>query len=310
MHKVNLLLLIPILIYSSGASSQTVKVTKYENIVFGMASGAAMLMDIYQPSNANHLGIVVIQGSGFGTFASTSYNEDGLKESYTDDDYLSKSAKDLVNRGYTIFMINHRFAPIFRYPTIFYDCQRAVRFIRFNANKYGINPAYIGALGHSSGAILAASLGVKDTTIANAENGIDSISSKVQAVVTLAADFNLADIGHKEVSDSVVKSFLIITILNNYIGELPPVKKGEFVMIGKYAEASPIYNVTKDDAAFLMYYSDNDPYTPIRQGFDMYHKLQENNVPAKLVLKTMSAHHPVPDITEMDMWFRKYLKTN
>jgi acetyl esterase/lipase len=308
MQRINLLLLIPFLIYSSDACSQIVKVTKYENVVYGMASGAAMLMDVYQPSIANHIGIVVIQGSGFGTFASTSYNEDGLKESYTDDDYLSKSAKDLVNKGYTIFMINHRFAPIFHYPTIFYDCQRAVRFIRFNANKYGINPDHIGALGHSSGAILAASLGVRDTTIDNAENGIDSVSSKVQAVVTLAADFNLADISHKEVSDSVVKSFLIITILNNYMGELPPVKKGEFVMIGKYAEASPIYNVTKDDAAFLIYYSDNDPYTPVRQGFDMYHKLQENNVPTKIVLEPKSAHHPIPVIAEVDMWFRKYLR--
>ena len=36
----------------------------------------------------------------------------------------------------------------------------------------------------------------------------------------------------------------------------------------------------------------------------MYHKLQDNNVPAELDLKSMSAHHLVPDITEMDMWFR------
>ena len=55
----------------------------------------------------------------------------------------------------------------------------------------------------------------------------------------------------------------------------------------------PIYNVTKDDAAFLMYYSDNGPYTPVRQGFDMYHKLQENNVQAKLGFKDCGGHHPV-----------------
>ena len=308
LQKLNLLLLIHFFIYTGDLRAQTPKITKYENVVYGMASGAAMLMDVYQPSNSNHIGIVVIQGSGFGTFATTSYNEDGLKESYADDDYLSKSAKDLVNKGYTIFMVNHRFAPIFHYPAIFYDCQRAVRFVRFNSNKYGINPERIGTLGHSSGAILAASLGVKDTTITNAENGIDSVSSKVQAVVTLAAHFNLVDIYRKDASDSVVKSDLVLSILNKFMGELPQIKKGEFILSGKFADASPISNVTKDDAAFLIYYSDNDPYAPVRQGFDMYHKLQENNVPVRIVLKSKSGHHPVPDLTEMDMWFKKYLK--
>lgn len=301
-------LLIVVLTISSDLLAQTPKITKYENVVYGMASGAAMLMDVYQPSNSIHIGIIVIQGSGFGTFASTSYNEDGLKDSYADDDYLSKSAKDLVNTGYTIFMINHRFAPIFHYPEIFYDCQRAVRFIRFNASKYGINPQHIGAFGHSSGAILAADLGVKDTTIVNAENGIDSISSKVQAVVTLAAHFNLVDIYRKDASDSVVKSDLVLSILNKFVGELPQIKKGEFILSGKFSDASPISNVTKDDAAFLIYYSDNDPYAPVRQGIDMYHKLQENNVPAKIVLKPKSGHHPVPDVDEVDLWFKKYLK--
>jgi acetyl esterase/lipase len=308
LQKLNLLLLLHFFIYTGDLRAQTPKITKYENVVYGMASGAAMLMDVYQPSNSNHIGIIVIQGSGFGTFASTSYNEDGLKDSYANDDYLSKSAKDLVNTGYTIFMINHRFAPIFHYPEIFYDCQRAVRFIRFNASKYGINPQHIGALGHSSGAILAASLGVKDTTIINAENGIDSVSSKVQAVVTLAAHFNLVDIYRKDASDSVVKSDLVLSILSKFMGELPQIKKGEFILSGKFADASPISNVTKDDAAFLIYYSDNDPYAPVRQGFDMYHKLQENNVPVRIVLKSKSGHHPVPDLTEMDMWFKKYLK--
>ena len=308
LHRLNLLLLIHFFIYVGDVCAQTPKITKYENVVYGMASGAAMLMDVYQPSNSNHIGIVVIQGSGFGTFASASYNEDGLKDSYADDDYLSKSAKDLVNKGYTIFMINHRFAPIFHYPEILFDCQRAVRFIRFNASRFGINPLRIAAFGHSSGAILAATLGVKDTIIANAANGVDSVSSKVQAVVTLAAHFNLVDIYRKDASDSVVKSDLVFSILNKFMGELPQIKKGEFILSGKFADASPISNVTKEAAAFLIYYSDNDPYVPIRQGIDMYHKLQESNVPVKIVLKSKSGHHPVPDITEMEMWFKKYLK--
>jgi hypothetical protein len=45
--------------------------------------------------------------------------------------------------GYTVFAINHRAAPRFRYPAQVEDAQRAVRFIRYHAKRYGIDPARI-----------------------------------------------------------------------------------------------------------------------------------------------------------------------
>jgi hypothetical protein len=35
-----------------------------KNVVFGMYSGAALLMDVYHPVQSNGLGLIVIQGSG------------------------------------------------------------------------------------------------------------------------------------------------------------------------------------------------------------------------------------------------------
>ena len=302
-----LLLLIAFSINNSEAFTQTSKVTKYENVVYGMISGMALLMDVYQPANSNHIGIVFIVGSGSGYWAQEVYNHISLKDNYfLDSTYSGKWAQALVNKGYTVFMINHRFAPRFHYSDIFSDCQRAVRFVRYNAKKYSVDPNHIGAMGHSSGGTLSSMLGVTDTTIVNAINGIDSLSSKVQAVVALAATFNLADYNKK--TDTAIQNNLMLRIMSNYVGELPEEKNGEFILSGKYAEASPVTYISKDDAAFLIYYSDNDPIAPPRQAAAFYNKLTENKVTSKVVVCHNCEHEPIPDMNEVDMWFKKYLK--
>ncbi|MEO6168016.1 MAG: alpha/beta hydrolase [Chitinophagales bacterium] len=292
-------------IFSESAISQTT--IKRENVIYGMTSGAALLMDVYQPSNTNHLGIIVIPGSAFGYSYPESYNQEPLKSDYyLDTAFLGKWANMLVDKGYTVFVINHRFAPLFHYADIIADCQRAVRFVRFNAKEYGVDPDHLGALGHSSGANLAALLGVTDTGIGHAGNTIDSSSSKVQAVVALATPFDLSD--YNKPGDTSMANSFALTMLVSYMGELPPVENGEFALSGNYATASPIAYVTSDDAPFLIYYSDNDPVIPPRQGPAMYQKLVENKVPAKIFVKHNEGHGPIPDMGEVDRWFKKYLK--
>ena len=196
--------------------ASTSKITRQENIVYGMVSGTALLMDIYQPANSNNTGIIVIPGSAYGYPYPQSYDQEPLKNDYfLDSGYLGKWAQILVQKGYTIFVINHRFAPRFKYDEIFADCQRAVRFIRSNGTQFGIRPDHIGAFGHSSGASLAAMLGVTDTIIANAGSRVDSVSSKVQAVVTLAAPFNLADFNRKE--DTASQNAVMLRIMLSYM---------------------------------------------------------------------------------------------
>jgi acetyl esterase/lipase len=286
---------------------QTTKVTKHENVVYGMISGMALLMDVYEPANSNHIGIIFIVGSGSGYWAQEVYNHVPLKDYYyLDSTYSGKWAQTLGSKGYTVFMINHRYAPSFHYRDIFSDCQRAVRFVRYHARKYDIDPDHIGAMGHSSGATLSSMLGVTDTTIVNAENGIDSFSSKVQAVVSLAATFILSDYNMK--TDTAIQNNLMLRIMSNYVGELPEEKNGKFILSGKYAEASPITYISKDDAAFLIYYSDNDPIAPPRQAPSFYNKLIENNVPAKIVVCHHCEHKPLPDMNEVDEWFKTYLR--
>ncbi len=151
MKKFQLLFLIIVLnIFAKQVFCQNPKVIKHENVVYGMIAGMALLMDVYQPEKNNHLGIVYIVGSGFGAPAlyQKIYNQVPLKDDYfLDSAYSGKWIKILNNEGYTVFVINHRFAPPFHFPEIFYDCQRAVRFIRYGAKTYSIDANHIGAMG-------------------------------------------------------------------------------------------------------------------------------------------------------------------
>jgi acetyl esterase/lipase len=89
-------------------------------------------------------------------------------------------------------VINHRSAPRFRYPAAVEDAQRAVRFVRFHAKEYGINAERLGAVGSSSGAPLAALLGVLDGTGTAADpDPVNRVSARVQSVVASATPTDL-----------------------------------------------------------------------------------------------------------------------
>jgi acetyl esterase/lipase len=220
--------------------------------------------------------------------------------------YFGKYAMMLAEKGYTVFVINHRLAPAFHYADIIGDCQRAVRFVRFNAAKYEVDPCHLGAFGYSSGGTLCAMLGVTEWNKSARHTGADTVNSSVQSVVTLAARFDLSDFNKKE--DTAILNPIVSRVLLNYIGELPHADKNGYSLSGKYAEASPVTYVDKGDASFLIYSSVDDPLIPHRQTTKMYNKLIGNGVEAKLKVSTNEGHLPVPDIGEIDKWFMQHLK--
>ncbi|MGV3528667.1 MAG: alpha/beta fold hydrolase [Flavisolibacter sp.] len=288
------------------AFCQQAQDTKEENVVYGMVSGTALLMDVYKPAKPNHRAIIYIVGSAWGLGYAKNYDQVPLKDDIIlDSSYTGQWKNALVQNGYTVFVINHRFAPKFQFRDIIEDCRRAVRFVRYHARQYDIDPARIGAMGHSSGGNLASMLGLTDSVYVANKSPIDSVSSKVQAVVTLAAPFNLADINKYE--DSAMANNYLMAAIASYMGSLPEIQRFDFALSGKYVEASPYAQVTADDAPTLMYYSDNDPVIAVRQAQEMYKELVRNNVPAKIFSTHNAGHFPIPDMAEVCRWFEKYL---
>ncbi len=209
------------------------------NVLYGMYSGLALVMDVHRPSAPNGAGVVVIHGSGW--HADTTWVARPLKDGHP---YIDPIRAALLGAGFTVFTINHRAAPRFHYPSGIEDSRRAVQFVRHGAAGFGIDPNRIASLGHSSGGHFAALLGVEDGEgHQGSPDEIARVSWKVNAVVTIGAPFDLTLL---ETTEGSTPSLVI------FMGVRPPFRDGKFQMEGVYAEASPITHTSTDDPPFLI----------------------------------------------------------
>ena len=71
----------------------------------------------------------------------------------------------MTDRGYTVFAVVHGSQPRYTIPEIVQDMNRAVRFIRYHANDYAIDPDRFGVTGASAGGYLSLMLGLPARTV-------------------------------------------------------------------------------------------------------------------------------------------------
>jgi acetyl esterase/lipase len=269
-----------------------------------MYSGLALLMDVHRPARPNGYGIVHLAGSGF--TAPLAYDAEPLSTRGTQ---MQIYGRPLVEAGYTVFAVNFRLAPRFRYPAAIEDVQRAVRFVRHHAKRFGIDPAKIGAVGGSSGGYLVLMLGTLDGTgDANDLDPINRESAKVQTVVARAAPSDLLNLP----TGPAMASFLGMILPPG--PSLPPTTSIEY---RTFRDASPVYQVTKDDAPLLLLHGDADDVVPFKHSELMTRALEEAGVRVALLRIAGGGHFPTfvgatnpPDyIGEMVRWFERHLKT-
>ncbi len=248
-----------------------------QNVVYGMYSGLALLMDVHHPAEPNGYGIILIWGSGWD--APTTYESPQLKR--------SGAPQIFLDMGYTVFVVNHRQAPRFRYPAAVEDVQRAVRFVRHHARRFGIDPNRLGGFGYSSGGHLISMLGTMDGDgDANDGDAVNRESAKLQVVVARAAPTDLTKLS----------SPAEVSFLGSRPGRGNP----------SYREASPITYVTPDDPPFLLIHGDADPAVPFQQSELMLAALEEKGVEARLI-RIAGGGHGANDVPETARWLNRHL---
>ena len=265
-------LLIALLGWAGSYADHTIE----KNVVYGMYSGLALLMDVYRPEASNGIGLVVIPGSGWE--APLDYSAAQLKDSYEVQAIFG--IERITNAGYTAFVINHRATPRFKYPAPIEDAQRAVRFIRYHAETYGIDPARIGAIGGSSGGHLASLLGtLNGDGSPDDSDPINQQSAKVQAVVAVypAVDFLSFETSNPWAGGAITSLLGPV----NPAWKPPPLQNPSDFEI--YKQASPTNHVSSDDSPFLLIHGDADSVVPFEQSELMKTKLDDAGVEAILI---------------------------
>lgn len=250
-----------VLVLLAGSISIKAQERVDRNVIYGMYSGLALLMDVYHPQEPNGHGIVFISGSGW----TRQLSLDAVPLTRTGQEAIY--AVPLAEAGYTVFNINHRAAPRFRHPAPLEDAQRAVRYIRHHAGEFGIDPGRIGAMGGSSGAHLAGLLGVMDGDgDPNDPSPVNRESAKVQAVVARAAPMDLRGAPQAPLFG-----------LSSGAGREGSV---EHDML---KDASPIMYVSDDDPPFLLIHGDADPIVPFKVSVEMHAALRAAGVEAEVL---------------------------
>ena len=126
---------------STATVSEEPSFSRKEDVIYGRKYGTALTMDVFTPKkDANGAAIVFVVSGGF--FSS----HEAINPAF---------ALPLLGRGYTVFAVVHGSQPRYTVPEIVQDLHRAVRFIRYQAHDYGIDPDRIGIAGSSAGGHLA-----------------------------------------------------------------------------------------------------------------------------------------------------------
>jgi len=268
------LALLPFVVPSSPLLAQ-VRVEK--NVVYGMVSGLALLMDVHHPAEPNGYGLMWIWGSGW--HAPPEYGSWQLKDWALPQIYL--------DAGYTVFAINHREASLFHYPEVVEDVQRAVRFIRYHAAEYGVDPDRLAGWGGSSGGHLVNMLATLDGTgDADDPDPVNRESSKLQLVVSRAGPTALWDFEGGSIQH--VASFM---------GGIPDGP----TWVRAYREASPITHVTSDDPPMLLIHGDADAVVPFAQSEQFARALRDAGVDVDLI-RVEGGDHGANDMPTTLRW--------
>jgi acetyl esterase/lipase len=234
-------------------------VVEQKNLTYIRDGKRVLQLDLYRPRNPHgkRPAVVLVHGGGWRSGYRT---------------HLTPLAIELAKAGYVAATISYRLAPEAHYPAAIHDVKAAVRWMRANADRYGVNPDRIAVGGSSAGGQIASLVGVT--------NGMDKFDPQ-------AADTNIS---------SAVQLILNIDGLSDFTSEearkyeddprKSPSSAGSWFG-GRYAEKKALWH----EASPTFYVSDSTPpilfLNSARERFhvgrdEMIKKMEARNIPYRV----------------------------
>lgn len=263
--------------------------TETLNVVYANAGKRELHLDLFAPKNKTESlpAIVVVHGGGWLNGNKTKFRAMAIA---------------LAKRGYVTAAVEYRLGGEAKFPAGIQDCNSAVRYLRANAKKHGIDPKRIGAVGGSAGGHLVGLMATAPHVKEFQANGNLDQTSNLQAAIVLAGPLELATGPVAEKSRKNPKNSNANKWLGKTIDEAPDL----------YKKASPFTHVSKSTPPILFMAGDKDH--PERNSATRA-KLKQLNVPTGIVIVKDGNHgcwnrEPFFSVMveEMDRFFRPLLK--
>jgi acetyl esterase/lipase len=255
------------------------------DVIYGHKHGLAQVLDVYQPEQPKGAGVIFIQsGAWYSVWREA-------KESLP-------RFQPLLDAGFTVFSVWHGSSPKYAVPEAYEDVRRAVRFIKLNCSKFGVDSHRLGLHGTSAGGHLSLLLASRsDGGDPESEDLVLRGDNHVAAVVAYYAPVDLRG---------------WTTAPSEIIDQLEGLKPSiNFETILEEA-CSPILYVTSSMPPTLLIHGDKDELVDVRNSTQMFGELQRNGIESELIIIPGAGHSftleeltsAVPATVE---WFKRWL---
>lgn len=203
-------------------------------------------LHIYRPEKPNGIAVVICPGGGYA----------GLAMTYEGGD----AAKWLNTKGITAFVLKYRMPN--KYSSVpLEDGHQAMRYVRENAAKFGLNPQKVGIMGSSAGGHLASTISTHYAT--------EGTSTRPDFSILFYPVITMNDATHRGSK-------------NNLLGDKPTLSD-----VHRFSNEN---QVTVNTPPTILLLSDDDKVVPTYNSEVYYSALKRNNVPAAMYIFPTGGH--------------------
>jgi acetyl esterase/lipase len=258
--------LIALALCSTAVAAQTAQSSGIvPDVEYCTGNGRALLMDVLIPKHRIRTptpAVLWIHGGGW---------ERGDKNSHA-------GAQVFADAGFVAATLTYRLSGEAAFPAAIEDCKCAIRFLRANARRFGVDPHRLGVAGSSAGGHLALLIATADQSAGlEGDGGWPNVSSRVQAAASYYGVSDFSDMPSRFPADTAQ---VIVKFLGGTLEDKPD----------PYRRASPIAYISKHSPPMLLVHGEQDEVVPIDQSLRMADAYRRAGQPVEFVAMQNTGH--------------------